>query len=105
MEASHKVRQDLIDAGLVEHTDKCNWVPVQQVTWLGFNLNFWPMFFPDGCTRAPFITEEKILHQSPHLVVTGLSGGSLFKGTPNTDLLAVRLVYPQLVKTLKSIIH
>ena len=39
MQASHKVRQDLIDAGLVEHTDKCNWVPVQQVTWLGFNLD------------------------------------------------------------------
>ena len=53
---------------------------------------FWPMLFPDGCTRAPFITEERTLHQSPHLVVTGLSGGSLFKGTPNTDLLAVRLV-------------
>ena len=53
---------------------------------------FWPMLFPDGCTRAPFITEERTLHQSPYLVVTGLSGGSLFKGTPNTDLLAVRLV-------------
>ena len=39
---------------------------------------FWPMLFPDGCTRAPFITEERTLHQSPHLVVTGLSGGSLF---------------------------
>ena len=39
MQASHKVRQDFIDAGLVEHIDKCNWVPVQQVTWLGFNLD------------------------------------------------------------------
>ena len=39
LQASHKVRQDLIDAGLVEHTDKCNWLPVQQVTWLGFNLD------------------------------------------------------------------
>lgn len=25
VQASHKVRQDLRDAGLVEHIDKCNW--------------------------------------------------------------------------------
>ena len=56
------------------------------------STSFWPMRFPDGCTRDPFIREERTLHQSPHLVVTGLSGGSLFKGLPNTDLLAVRLV-------------
>ena len=39
VEASHKVRQDLKDAGLVEHIDKCNWTPVQQITWLGFFLD------------------------------------------------------------------
>ena len=38
-QASHKVRQDLRDAGLVEHIDKCNWIPVQQITWLGFFLD------------------------------------------------------------------
>ena len=25
--------------GLVEHIDKCNWTPVQQITWLGFFLD------------------------------------------------------------------
>ena len=38
-QASHKVRQDLRDAGLVEHIDKCNWTPVQQIAWLGFFLD------------------------------------------------------------------
>ena len=38
-QASHKVRQDLRDAGLVEHIEKCNWVPTQQITWLGFLLD------------------------------------------------------------------
>ena len=53
---------------------------------------FWPLLFPDGCTRALFIIEEKILDWSPYLVVPGRSGCSLFKGTPNTDLLALRQV-------------
>ena len=52
---------------------------------------FWPLIFSDGCARAPFITEEKILDCSPHLVVPGQSGSSLFKGTPNTDFLALRV--------------
>ena len=39
VQASHKVWQNLIDAGLVEHTEKCNWDPVQQITWLGFDLD------------------------------------------------------------------
>ena len=38
-EASRKVRQDLVKAGLGEHTAKCCWVPSQQAKWLGFNLN------------------------------------------------------------------
>ena len=37
--ASAKVRSDLVRAGLVEHTAKCNWTPSQQVTWLGFDLD------------------------------------------------------------------
>ena len=31
VQASHKVWEDLIDAGLVEHTEKCNWDPIQQI--------------------------------------------------------------------------
>ena len=37
--ASHKVRGDLVRAGLVEHSAKCSWVPSQQAKWLGFNLD------------------------------------------------------------------
>ena len=39
VEASHRVRSDLRRAGLVEHTAKCSWVPSQQASWLGFDLN------------------------------------------------------------------
>ena len=52
---------------------------------------FWPMLFPDGCTQAPFVIGEKTLDRSTHLVVAGHSDGNLFKGAPNTDLLALRL--------------
>ena len=34
--ASTRVRNDLGRAGLVENTEKSNWVPAQQLTWLGF---------------------------------------------------------------------
>ena len=53
---------------------------------------FWPILFPDGCSPAPFVSEEKTLDRSSPLVVAGQSGSSLFKGVPNTDLLALRLV-------------
>ena len=39
VKASYQVRQDLIDAGLVKHTEKCNWFPSQKITWLGFHLD------------------------------------------------------------------
>jgi len=37
--ASHRIREDLLKAGLVEHTAKCSWTPSQQTTWLGFQLD------------------------------------------------------------------
>ena len=37
--ASHQVREDLVKAGLVKHTEKCSWVPSQQTKWLGFKLD------------------------------------------------------------------
>ena len=52
-EASHKVRQNLVWAGLVEHTSKCSWVPSQQAKWLGFNLDL-----QQGVISVP---EEKIM--------------------------------------------
>jgi len=37
--ASKRVREDLVQAGLVEHTAKCMWDPVQKAMWLGFGLD------------------------------------------------------------------
>ena len=36
--ASRRVWEDLAKAGLVEHTDKCSWVPSQHTVWLGFHI-------------------------------------------------------------------
>ena len=36
---SCQVREDLVRAGLVEHTAKSSWVPSQQAKWLGFKLD------------------------------------------------------------------
>ena len=47
------VRADLAKAGLVEHTAKSNWVPTQQTSWLGSNL--------DLKVGLVFILEEKIV--------------------------------------------
>ena len=30
---------DLVKAGLVEHLAKCSWVPSQQSSWLGFDMD------------------------------------------------------------------
>ena len=37
LEASQRVRADLVKAGLVEHTAKCSWAPSKEAKWLGFN--------------------------------------------------------------------
>ena len=37
--ASREVRNDLSNAGLVENTEKSNWVPSQCLTWLGFVID------------------------------------------------------------------
>jgi len=59
-QASHKVRQDLRDAGLVEHIEKCNWVPTQQITWLGFLL--------DLDKRQIFVPTDKVERLKSSLV-------------------------------------
>ena len=53
MEASARVRHDLAKAGLVENTAKCNWLPSQRVTWLGFTL--------DMAAGQIWVPEEKIV--------------------------------------------
>ena len=67
-EASRKVRQDLVKAGLVEHTAKCSWVPSQQAKWLGFNLDL-----QQGVISVP---EEKIAALKLQLI-KALDKGSL----------------------------
>lgn len=57
MESSHKVRQGLVRAKLVEHIVKFSWVPFQQ-EWLGFNLDL-----QQGVISIP---EEKIAALKSH---------------------------------------
>jgi len=47
------------------------------------------MLFPDGQNPATFIAELMVLDK---YLIPGRSGGNLFQGHPNTDLLAIRLV-------------
>lgn len=58
-EASCQVRQDLLDAGLVEHTVKRNWVPSMQTTWLDFDLNL--------VKGQIFVHSDKIERLNSHL--------------------------------------
>jgi len=49
------------------------------------------MLFSDGRSPAPFITEVVVIDKSECSLIPGRSGDNLFKGPPNTDLLAIRL--------------
>ena len=50
---------------------------------------FWPMLFPSG-EPAPFILLIRILAPSEFAIIPGRLGSNLFKGSPNTNLLAIR---------------
>lgn len=50
---------------------------------------FWPMLFPKQDEPAGFIIDTLILTRSDQLILPGKLGYSLFKGTPNTDMLAL----------------
>ena len=52
---------------------------------------FWPMLFPDGDTNAWFVREVRVLQKRNVVICSGRRGSNLFDGTPNTNLLAVRL--------------
>ena len=54
--------------------------------WL--SAPFWPMLFPGG-EPAPFILMIRILTASEFEITPGRLGSSLFKGIPNTNLLAI----------------
>ena len=51
---------------------------------------FWPLLYPDGKVPAPFITDVVILPKHEVLLHPGKSGACLFKGVPNTNMIAVR---------------
>ena len=52
---------------------------------------YWPMLFLGKDERLPGIVETITINKSKVVICPGISGVPLFKGTPNTDLLAVRL--------------
>ena len=52
---------------------------------------YWPMLFPNKDERLPGIVETMTIDKSEVVICPGRSGVNLFKGTPKTDLLAIRL--------------
>ena len=51
---------------------------------------YWPMFFPNKGETLLGIVATMIIDKSEVVNCPGRSGVSLFKGAPNTDLLAIR---------------
>ena len=54
---------------------------------------FWPLLFPDGFSPAEFVKGVIELPNCDTLILPGQSGANLFKGLPNTPVLALRLVF------------
>ena len=54
---------------------------------------FWPLIFPNGVDPADFVVGYLVLPNSENLILPGQSGTSLFKGLPNTPMLALRLEF------------
>ena len=52
---------------------------------------FWPMLFPEHSLKAWFIQELRVLDKSEVVVCAGKHGAYLFDGSPNTNLLALKL--------------
>ena len=52
---------------------------------------YWPMLFPNKDKRLLGIVAIMAIDRSEVVICPGRSGASLFKGTPNTDLLAIWL--------------
>lgn len=47
------------------------------------------MLFPYQDIPAKFVIDMLVLSRSDQLVLPGRSGGNLFKGSPNSDMLAL----------------
>ena len=56
-----------------------------------FSSPFWPLLFPNGFTPADFVVGVIELPSSEALIISGQSGANLFKGLPNTPVLALKL--------------
>ena len=54
---------------------------------------FWPLLYPDGCHPARFVKDVCELPKQESLFIAGPSGSVLFKGVPNTPLLALLLLF------------
>ena len=52
---------------------------------------FWPLLFTNGIDPAGFIVAWTELPPIDELILPGLSGSNLFKGSPNTPVLGIRL--------------
>ena len=52
---------------------------------------YWPMLFLGKDERLPGIVETITIDKLEVVICPCISGVTLFKGTPNTDLLAIRL--------------
>ena len=54
---------------------------------------FWPLLFPDGPSPAVFVKEWLELPGTEDLILPGQLGTNLFKGLPNTTVLAFRIEF------------
>ena len=59
--------------------------------WL--SAPFWPLLFPNGSDPTEFVLARLELPTTAELILPGLSGANLFKGIPNTAVLAVSIGY------------
>ena len=57
--------------------------------WL--SAPFWPLLFPNGWDPADYVVGWIELPSGTELILPGLTGASLFKGPPNTPVLAIRI--------------
>ena len=62
---------------------------------------YWPLLFPDGASTSYFINGLLILQNSGALTCPGRAGANLFKGVPNTNMLAVRIDFRLIAKGAK----
>lgn len=75
---------------LLKHANQCGAIGTLVVPkWP--SAPFWPMIFTKGEVPEKFVLEVIHLAVNVDTVLPGRSGGTLFKGEPNTGMLALRL--------------